>query len=208
MNFEKIKKSSWARKEYFDHYFSSIPCTYSITVKLDITKLIESQKKLYPSLLYCLTTIVNRHPEFRTAFNEKGELGIYHEMIPCYTVFNKSKETFSNIWTYYKTDFVEFCFNYQKDIEQYGNQNSFIGKPNAPKNIFNVSMIPWSTFEGFHLNLQKGYDYLLPIFTLGKYYKEDKMIKIPLAIQVHHAVCDGFHTCRFINELQDLLNNL
>lgn len=67
-------------------------------------------------------------------------------------------------------------------------------------------MIPWSTFEGFHLNLQKGYNYLTPIFTIGKYYEEEKII-LPLAIQVHHAVCDGFHVCRFVNELQDLINS-
>lgn len=30
---------------------------------------------------------------------------------------------------------------------------------------------------------------------------------IPLSIQVHHAVCDGFHVCRFINELQELLKD-
>ena len=81
------------------------------------------------------------------------------------------------------------------------------GKPNAPENIFNVSMIPWSTFDGFNLNLQKGYDYLIPIFTMGKYYKEDNKIILPLAIQVHHAVCDGFHICRFVNELQELINS-
>ncbi len=28
---------------------------------------------------------------------------------------------------------------------------------------------------------------------------------LPLAIQVHHAVCDGFHVCRFVNELQECL---
>ena len=67
-------------------------------------------------------------------------------------------------------------------------------------------MIPWLTFEGFNLNLQRGYDYLTPIFTIGKYYQEDGLIKIPLAMQVHHAVCDGFHICRFINELQELIN--
>ena len=52
-----------------------------------------------------------------------------------------------------------------------------------------------------------GYDYLIPIFTMGKYYKEDNKIILPLAIQVHHAVCDGFHICRFVNELQELINS-
>ena len=33
---------------------------------------------------------------------------------------------------------------------------------------------------------------------MGKYYKENDKILLPLAIQVHHAVCDGFHICRFL----------
>ncbi len=30
--------------------------------------------------------------------------------------------------------------------------------------------------------------------------------KLPLAVQVHHAVCDGFHVSRLINELQSWLD--
>ena len=41
MVFEKIDKNSWNRKEYFDHYFASVPCTYSMTVKVDITQIIK-----------------------------------------------------------------------------------------------------------------------------------------------------------------------
>ena len=79
-------------------------------------------------------------------------------------------------------------------------------KPGMPANCFTVSMIPCTFFDGFHLNLQKGYDYLLPIFTMGKFYEEQGKCLLPLAVQVHHAVCDGFHVCRFVNELQDWLN--
>ncbi len=206
MEFQKIDKENWARKNYFEHYFKDVPCTYSMTFKLDITQIIETQKKLYPSMLYYITTIVNHHSEFRTALNENGELGIYSEMLPCYTVFHKDTETFSNLWTAYNSDFEAFCVAYEKDVRQYGSQKGISGKPNVPQNIFTVSMIPWLTFEGFNLNLQRGYDYLTPIFTIGKYYQEDGLIKIPLAMQVHHAVCDGFHICRFINELQELIN--
>ena len=57
------------------------------------------------------------------------------------------------------------------------------------------------------MNLPKGEKYLLPIFTVGKFYEQSNRILLPLAVQVHHAVCDGFHTSRFINELQELVNN-
>ena len=66
-------------------------------------------------------------------------------------------------------------------------------------------MIPWASFDGFNLNLQNGYRYLPPIFTMGKFYEEGGKILLPLAVQVHHAVCDGFHLCRFVNELQESL---
>lgn len=177
-----------------------------MTTKLDITKIIESKKKLYPAMLYYLTTIVNRHVEFRIAFNKDNELGVYDEMLPCYTIFHKDTETFSNLWTVYCKDYEEFYKMYENDLRQYGNQKGMFGKPDVPDNCFTVSMIPWVSFEGFNLNLQKGYDYLLPIFTMGKYYEENGRILLPLAIQVHHAVCDGFHVCRFINELQELIN--
>ncbi|OUQ07089.1 type A chloramphenicol O-acetyltransferase [Erysipelatoclostridium sp. An15] len=207
MAFKIIDRENWSRKEYFEHYFSNVPCTYSMTTKLDITKIIESKKKLYPAMLYYLTTIVNRHVEFRIAFNKDNELGAYDEILPCYTIFHKDTETFSNLWTVYCKDYEEFYKMYENDLRQYGNQKGMFGKPDVPDNCFTVSMIPWVSFEGFNLNLQKEYDYLLPIFTMGKYYEENGRILLPLAIQVHHAVCDGFHLCRFINELQELINS-
>ena len=70
MVFEKIDKNSWNRKEYFDHYFASVPCTYSMTVKVDITQIKEKGMKLYPAMLYYIAMIVNRHSEFRTAINQ------------------------------------------------------------------------------------------------------------------------------------------
>lgn len=206
MDFQLIEQEAWKRKEYFDHYFKHVPCTYSMTVKLDITGL--KDKKLYPTLLYGLATIVNRHEEFRTAMNENGQVGVFSEMMPCYTIFHKDSQTFSNLWTAYTADYTEFCARYREDMERYGNTEGMMAKPNPPENTFPVSMIPWTTFEGFNLNLKNGYDYLLPIFTFGKYQQDNGRYYIPLSVQVHHAVCDGFHTSRSINELQELLDTL
>jgi len=190
MVFTKIDREHWARKEHFEHYFSMVPCTYSMTAKLDISQIKEKKQKLYPAMLYYIATVVNRYPEFRTALNEDGELGVYSTMNPCYTVFHNDTETFSNLWTQYTPVLEEFCAAYESDLSRYGREKGMTGKPGIPPNCFTVSMIPWITFEGFNLNLQKGYDYLIPIFTMGKYYRENERFILPLAIQVHHAVCD------------------
>ena len=72
---------------------------------------------------------------------------------------------------------------------------------------FTASMLPWAGFEGFNLNTM-GFEYLIPIFTMGRFYDERRRVLMPLAIQVHHAVCDGYHACAFIDDLQDRLNSM
>lgn len=208
MNFRIIEKEGWKRAEYFQHYFSSVPCTYSMTTKLDITDICKSKMRLYPTMLYCITTIVNRHEEFRTSLNSNNELGIFEQMLPCYTIFDEQTEMFSNIWTEYTEDYKTFCKSYEQDIEQYGKAKTMEAKPNVPENTFPVSMIPWTSFDGFNLNLQDGYKYLLPIFTMGRFSLEGDKTLLPISVQVHHAVCDGFHLWRFLNELQELLYTL
>lgn len=206
MTFTPIDRDRWARKEYFDHYFSQVPCTYSAVFKLDITNLRRRGQKLYPTMLYHIAAEVNRREEFRTALDAQGRLGVYDQMHPCYTIFHKDSETFSNLWTEFTPDYDRFCEAYRQDMDTYGDRPGMMAKPDAPENTFPVSMIPWASFEGFNLNLQKGYDYLLPIFTMGRYYEADGKTLLPLAVQVHHAVCDGFHLCRFVNSLQERLN--
>lgn len=205
MDFEAIDFDSWARKEYFEHYFSDVPCTYSLTTKLDITPLIQKRVKLYPTMLYLITRAVNQYQEFRMDFDKDGKLGFYKKMHPCYTVFQKDSETFTNIWTEYTDDYAAFCRAYQRDLEQFGNVKRMMAKPDVPPNTFPVSMIPWESFEGFNLNLKNGYRYLLPIFTMGKYCQDRGRVWMPLSVQVNHSVCDGFHVCRFISALKEMI---
>lgn len=203
--FQKIDRSTWKREEYFNHYLSDVPCTYSMTVQLDITVLRKKNLSLYPTMLYLIASVVNCHEEFRTALDNNGDVGIYDVLSPCYTIFHKQSETFSNLWTVYSKDYQAFCNDYERDICEYGTIERMMAKPYVPENTFPVSMIPWSSFNGFNLNLQKAYGYLLPIFTMGKFEAVNERYLLPLAVQVHHAVCDGFHLSRFFNELQELI---
>lgn len=193
------------RREHFDNYMGVNPCTYSMTVKIDITPLRDARLKLYPALLYCVAAAVNRYDEFRVSLDEEGRPFVISELMPCYTVFHEDDQTFSSIWTEYSEDFETFLKRYDDDKRRYGSNRGLMAKPDPPHNTFPVSMIPWVEFEGFNLNLQKGYDYLFPIFTFGKFCEDGGRRFIPMSIQVHHAVCDGFHVCRLVREVQGLI---
>ncbi|WP_404999957.1 CatA-like O-acetyltransferase [Escherichia coli] len=70
------------------------------------------------------------------------------------------------------------------------------------ENMFFVSANPWVSFTSFDLNVANMDNFFAPVFTMGKYYTQGDKVLMPLAIQVHHAVCDGFHVGRMLNELQ------
>ena len=207
--FHPISLETWPRAETYRHFMEEVPCTYSICVSLDISRFLpavrENGLRFFPFFLYGLSLAVNEHREFRMRLDAEGKLGYFDTVDPCYTVFHPEQEGFSTVWTEFEPDFDAFYRLYLADMEVYGGRTA--SKPMGDGNTFDVSCIPWTSFTGFNLNLPKGYGYFAPIFTVGKYFEEAEKIKLPLAAQVHHAVCDGFHVSRLLNELQEWLDH-
>ena len=204
MAFHKIDLENWPRKEFYQHYIEEVVCGYSICVNLDITPL--QGVRLYPAMLWLLTGTVNEFEQFRTHLSENG-LGYFDTMNPGYTIFNREAKNFSAIWTEYCSDYAEFEKRYADDVAQYQSSTCFAPKEGRPENTFDVSMIPWTTFTAFNLNIYNSGKYLLPIFTMGKYFDKDGRRYLPLAIQVHRAVCDGYHVSCFVERLQEKINS-
>lgn len=210
MRFHIIDRENWNREQYFEHYLK-LKCTFSMTVNVDITRLLKElhQKgiKFYPVFIYLISKVVNNHKEFRTSFNDEGILGYWQEMIPSYTIFHKDDKSFSSIWTDCSSDFHIFYKNYEEDMRLYTNVHGLFTKENIPPNVFPISSIPWASFTGFNLNINNDGDFLLPIITCGKYFNEENKVMLPISLQVHHSVCDGYHASRFLEDLQQLISN-
>ncbi|KQL54440.1 chloramphenicol acetyltransferase [Heyndrickxia shackletonii] len=207
MKFHPIDRENWDRKIYFEHYLHQ-KCNYSISTNIDITMLLEQLRnkglKLYPAFIYMVSKTVNSYKEFRTCFNEDGVLGYWDQMVPSYTIFHQDNKTFSSIWTDFNDEFPTFYNNYQIDLECYGDLKGLDTKENISENTFHISSIPWISFTGFNLNVHHDNDYLLPIITGGKYFYQKDKIWLPVSLQLHHAVCDGYHAGLFFMELQQL----
>jgi len=199
MAFRLIDLETWERREFYEHFISQVVCTYSVVVNVDITNL--KHHRLYPAMIWLLTKTVNEMPEFRTALTEEG-LGIYDDMHPMYTVFNKENKNFSGIWSYFSEDYETFLKNYEADAALYSTSTRYTPKDGTPANSFNISMVPWLEFTGFNINVFDDGHFLLPVFTMGKFFERDGKRLLPLAIQVHHAVCDGYHVGMFVEKLQ------
>lgn len=210
MNFIEIPMEQWVRKSHYEHYKNNVRCSYSVTVDIDVSNLTarlkERELKAYPAQIYMLSTVVNQFTKFRMTTNADGNLGYWEVSDPMYTVLNPSTETFSAVWTKYGRCFDTFYQAYLHDTAQYASGVLF-PQEDTPSHVFNISSVPWLDFTAFNVNVFSDGSYLLPIFTIGKYKMEGHKTLMPLAIQCHHAVCDGYHVGKFVVALRKMAAN-
>jgi chloramphenicol O-acetyltransferase type A len=204
-----IDLETWPRRQHFEHYLHAVPCTYSMTVELDVTEFVralrDSPRRTYVAQVWALGTIVNRREEFRMCLTASEAPATWPVLHPSFTIFNAARETFSSVWATYDADFGTFHDVASELLDRYRDSTEFFPQGGGPPNTFDVSSLPWASFTGFNLNIRDAWRHLAPIFTLGRYQEGDGRVFLPLSLQVHHAAADGFHSARFVNELQALL---
>jgi chloramphenicol O-acetyltransferase type A len=204
-----IDLATWPRAEHFRHFSKKVPCTYSVTVEVDVTALTtalrKAGRKTYPAQIWALASVVNRHDEFRMTLAD-GQPAIWPVLHPSFTVFNPGHETFSSLWTPFDSNFARFHARTAELMARYKDTTSFSPQGEPPANCFDVSSLPWTDFTSFNLMIDSGSSHLLPIFTLGRHTHRGASTLLPLAVQIHHAAADGFHTARLINEVRELFS--
>lgn len=209
--FSPVDENTWIRKPYFDYFYHGLKTKYNINVHLDISPLIneikERELKFYPTFIYLITKAINQNDEFRMSFDENGVLGFWNFIVPSYTIFHEDDNTFSDIWSEYKQGFGDFYDLVVADIKTYEDVKGIKVKANQPKNFCPISALPWLSFASISQDTYNESTMLFPIVRFGKYYEEAGKIRLPFSIYVHHAVADGYHTSKLINEIQHFCLN-
>ena len=211
--FHRIDKATWERTVYFDYYYSQIKCKYNLSANIEITNLVKRQRernmKFFPTMLYAIIRAVNQNKEFRMSFNEIGELGYWDKVVPCYTLFHDENKTFTDIWSEYNDDFDIFYKTVIQDMKQYGNITGVIkARPDQPKNFCPISCLPWLSFTNFSQDTYTENTFLFPLIKFGKYFENNDKFMLPVSVFVSHAVADGYHTCKLINDIQEIAQKI
>lgn len=210
MSYTKIDLNEWSRGKLFKSYIENMRIVMSLTVEIDVTNLIEFSKrnnlKFYPSMIWIVSKVVNTHDEFKYSWNDTGDLIKWNFISPSYTEFHKEDENFTKLVTEFSDDIFEFSERFMVDKEKHEADRAFV--ENQPLNFFDVSCLPWVKYSHFDVHVFDEGKFLAPVITWGKYEMSHGRYMMPLTMNIHHAVADGFHLCRFFNEVQELINTL
>lgn len=200
--------SNWERKPYFDYYYETIKTKYNVNYHIDITELLSRIKSLkirfYPTFMYVIMRVVNQNKEFRMSFDEHNTLGTWSYVVPSYTIFHDDSKTFSDIWSEYSPVFKDFYDHVVDDMNRYKDVKKIKAKENTPPNFCPISVVPWLSFESMSQDTYSDSLLLFPIIRFGKYYNRESKVLLPFSIFVNHAIADGYHTSKLINEIEDL----
>lgn len=210
MKFNIIDFDKWDRRDCFNHFISIAQSTYSITVNIDISKLLEFTKinnyKFYPVFTWIVTKAINNHIEFKMSYDEDGRLGYYDYIFPDYAVIDDKTKIMDSLSTPFNNDFKEYYNNMICDMMDYKNEGKHIRRFS---NFFVVSCMPWINYSSFCVMNESDNHFLFPMVTWGKYINEKASGKfiMPLTLQVHHAVADGYHCSLFYDDINKMVKN-
>lgn len=210
MKYTKIDMNEWDRGRLFEAYIERMRVVMSLTADVNVAPMLNFTKtnclKFYPAMIWAVSKTVNARGEFKYGWNERGELIKWDFVSPSYAEFHKDDEKCMKTVTEYSDGLFDFHERFLKDREKYKNSRGFVA--NQPPNFFDVSCLPWLRYRSFDMHVFDDGKFLAPVVTWGKYERDGGRYLMPLTMNIHHAVADGFHLARFFIELQALIDSL
>lgn len=210
--FEPLDLERLPRAEHFRTFTETVPCTFAMTVPLDVTGAVTRHRSesipLYALLMHAILGAMNAPdlPEFRFDWGTgKSDVpGVWSRVGANFTHFNPETKTFSSLWLPWIEDEAEFVALYRETIERFGRSTRMVPQGSIPPNHVPISMVPWAAYTGFQVNFPN-FRYLRPVVTMGKFgpsAADPARLTLPFTLQIHHATADGWHASEAVRRIE------
>ncbi|HHM21100.1 MAG TPA: chloramphenicol acetyltransferase [Bacteroidetes bacterium] len=192
------------RRRHFEFFKNMNHPHFSITANVDITRLRayirQKQLPFMPMIAWWVSKTANELPPFRQRIRN-GQV-VEHDVVhPSFAVDTEAADVFSFCEVKYTANHNAFIAEAKKKMDIIKKQPSFEDEPGRDDYLF-LSSIPWVSFTGItHAMYYHPCD-SVPRITWGKFFPKGHKIKMPLSVQVHHALVDGRHVGQFFQRFE------
>lgn len=193
---QKINPELWPRKELFDFFSGISNPFYSVTFRLDVTRLYEFAKKqelsFYYSMIYLCTNAINSVEAFRCAL-EGGEPVLLDRRSPSFTDLGPGAEAFHIVTMPCEGSIQDFC---RSARERSRAQKTFLSQEDTADLIY-FSCLPWVELTALTNERDFDPDDNIPRIAWGKYASEGGRKILHISMELNHRFVDGLHIGRF-----------
>lgn len=205
-NKHNIAISEWKRKDHYQFFRQFEQPFFGISTEMNCSKAYAYCKAYGVSffLFYLHKSLLaaNRVKEFRYRI-EQEEVYEYERISGSITVLRRD-ETFGFAYFDYQTNFTAFAGTVKQAIDREKTEKGL--KPDFNLNsLIHYSVLPGIGFASLqHAQLLSSGD-SVPKIVFGKLAHRNGQVFLPVSVHVHHALCDGLHVTRFLENYQKYL---
>jgi chloramphenicol O-acetyltransferase type A len=191
----------WHRRPIF-HFFKDYDNPFfNVCAQMDVTALLNltrETKGLSFTLAYHFLVLkaVNELEPFRYRLREGRVL--VHERINAGTTALLEDGSFRFCFFDYDEDFGRFQTGARSALEQArAAPDRFEMGDDGRDNVIHCSVLPWVSFTSVTHARRWGGEDSVPKVSFGKHYEDGGVTKMPLSVEVHHALVDGLDVGRY-----------
>lgn len=206
----KIDLPNWPRREKFDFFSSVSQPFYSVTFRVDVTKLHAYTRahslSFYYALVYLATNAANAVENFRYTVRQ-GEVWLLDERSPSFTDLKPGSEDFYIVTLPQEPTMEQFCAAAKARSEA---QTHFLDQDDhALDTLLYFSCTPW--FDLTSLTNERDFDPddNTPRIAWGRYAPDGTGREtLGMSLEVNHRFMDGIHLGKFYQILQASIDAL
>ena len=201
-----IDIDTWKRKEHF-HFFNGFDDPFwGTTVNVDFTFIYNKAKEeghtFFLSSLHEIMRAVNAVEELKYRIEEDNV--VCYDTIHVSPTIAREDGTFSFSFFNYDAEKDVFIQNAMMAIDKVQKSSGLgLNEDSARIDTIHFSSVPWFQFTDMKHATSFGRRDSVPKISVGKYFRDGARIMMPLSITVNHALVDGLHVARFVNELEN-----
>lgn len=205
----RIEYENWPRRELFEFFSALSQPFYSVTFRVDVTRLYDYVKprglSFYYALVWLCTRAINSVEAFRVAI-EGGEPVLLDKRAPSFTDMKKGAENFHIVTMPADMGTLEeFC---RAAAEKSRSQQGFIDPAAESGELIYFSCLPWVDITALTNERDFDKDDSIPRVAWGRYVEENGRKTLGLSLEVNHRLIDGLHIGRFAQEFERLISEL
>lgn len=209
---EYIDIDSWKRKEHFNFFYRMDYPQYNLCMNIDITSFLrftrEHNLSFYYAMIYAVMDVANQTENFRYRIRE-GKVVLHNCLHPSFT--DNSIEPSDDLFKFVTVDMCDNLFDFveqTKAISKYQTEYLPMDKVIGRDDFIFITCVPWISFTHLSHTITINRNDSVPKISWGKYFSEGDKVLMPFSVQVHHALADGYHVGKYVNDLQKYLDSV
>ncbi len=200
-----LDTESWVRREQFRFFKDYDQPFFNVCVQMDVTEVLRlaRSREGLPFLLvyhYLALRAANAVEPFR--YRLRGDRVLVHDRIDMGTTILIDGERFA--FCYFENDdnFPRFAEQANAALEALRASGGRMEPRDDRDDLVHCSVLPWLAFTSFSHARKRNPGDSVPKIVFGKYFEDGGRFRMPVSVEVHHALMDGLHVGRYVELLQ------